>query len=97
MKAALERNISGRRGHEDHVTTELYSVPFGAFDGCFVQLLEGVKICVAVMGEGGVGGGRGLSSYPICTCSCGLIPGTSLFDFVASVFIDSFLKLCSLH
>jgi len=57
VKAALERNISGRRGHEDHVTTELYSVPFGAFDGCFVQLLEGVKICVAVMGEGGVGGG----------------------------------------
>jgi len=32
VKAALERNISGRRGHKEHVTTELYPVPFGAFD-----------------------------------------------------------------
>lgn len=31
--------MSDRRGHKEHVTTELYPVPFGAFDDCFVQLL----------------------------------------------------------
>jgi len=51
---------------------------------------EGVKMCVAVMGDGKL-------SYPICTSSCSLIPETLLFGFVASIFIDPFLKLCSLH
>jgi hypothetical protein len=79
----LERKkIQDTKCTKKKVSTKLCAAAVDSFNGCFVQLLESCKTCVAVIKDYLEGKIKQFSSFFICMCCYRPCPKIMLFDHI---------------